>query len=90
MRKLVSVLTAAVLVLVGVVTWQGFGGIATGQGKAEPAAQKWEYKIVDGRPTADGLNSLGAEGWELVSHTTGVNGSNTIVAHWYILKRVKK
>jgi hypothetical protein len=33
--------------------------------------QKWEYKIFVGFPNAAQLNSLGAEGWELVTVVAG-------------------
>lgn len=34
--------------------------------------QKWEYKELSD-PTYDSLNAVGAEGWELVCITPGLN-----------------
>jgi len=30
-------------------------------------AKKWEYKVVKGPETATWMNSVGSDGWELVS-----------------------
>jgi hypothetical protein len=31
--------------------------------------QKWEYKVIRGELSEDQLNTLGAEGWELIAVT---------------------
>jgi hypothetical protein len=38
--------------------------------------QKWEYKLVEGWQTIDQLQTLGSEGWELVSTEVGVGNHN--------------
>jgi hypothetical protein len=42
--------------------------------------EKWEYKVLRTvNPSEDDLNSLGAQGWELVSATYNDYGSHCIL-----------
>jgi hypothetical protein len=54
--------------------------------------KKWEYKTVNDKLTETQLNSLGEEGWELVSHTA-VATSNFLggsgFGQYYVFKREK-
>lgn len=33
---------------------------------------KWEYKVIEGSLSPEELNTLGAEGWELIQVTGGI------------------
>lgn len=46
---------------------------------------KYEYKSFNCRLTNDQLNELGAEGWELISHTAVVANS---FGQYYVFKRI--
>ncbi len=70
MKKLiVSVLAASALAL-----------LATGCTCAKPQANRWEYKVLvgklgmDGADLQDNMNKAAAEGWQLVSVLTYVEG----------------
>ena len=48
---------------------------------------KWEYKVIQGLYllTENQLNTLGEEGWDLVSHT--IEKEEFYGRHYYIFKR---
>jgi len=50
---------------------------------------RFEYKIEEGKLTADQLNELGKEGWELVSVTSTLMGGNAFYFKRKILKTFK-
>ena len=53
--------------------------------------ERWEYEtrtLVDNSMWDYDLNDLGAQGWELVSHSiTAPNSSYTSIRHYYTFKR---
>jgi hypothetical protein len=80
---------AAVCGLILAVAWFSRAPVGA-QEKPNPAAQKWEYKVVlpaildDPRENQDQLNKLGAEGWDLCAARVGGGPS------YFILKRPKR
>lgn len=74
-------LMVAVLASVCLMAWSGYGQ------KQRAARATWEYKILDLRQEGNidqTLNTLGAQGWELVSVQSDGTTSGT-----YFLKRAK-
>jgi hypothetical protein len=78
----------AAAVLFGVVGWTGYG-----QPPLPAARTTWEYKVlyVPGvRNTSESvMNSLGAQGWELVTFQAINNEGGTIGAGNYFFKRAR-
>ena len=81
------IVVAAVLLL-GLVGWTGFGQ------RAQRAAQvTWEYKVMY-MPGArnlseEGMNKMGAQGWEFVTFQAINNEGGTIGAGNYFFKRAR-
>jgi hypothetical protein len=88
MKKRVWLISVVAAVLFGLVGWTGYG-----QKQQRGTQTTWEYKVVyvpGVRHMSEGtMNSLGAQGWELVTFQAINNEGGTIGAGNYFFKRAR-
>ncbi len=73
---------AIALVFLATIVWLGLqGNQPQAADNAKPAAQKWEYKVVESNlefKDAD-LNAIGDKGWEICGLDFNLQAHNTVV-----------
>ena len=88
MKKKVWLISVVAAVLFGLAGWTGYG-----QKQQRVAQTTWEYKVVyvpGVRNMSEGtMNTLGAQGWELVTFQAINNEGGTIGAGNYFFKRAR-
>jgi hypothetical protein len=87
MKTKVWFLGVAALILFGLAGWTGFGQ------RAQRTPLTWEYKVMympGARNLSEqGMNKMGAEGWEFVAFQAVNNEGGTIGAGNYFFKRAR-